>query len=659
MRAFIVRPFGTKSGIDFDRVDRELIEPALAAAGIAGGTTAEFVEAGNIRADMFEQLLKANVVVADISIHNANVFYELGIRHALRDRYTLLISCAQEDVPFDLKTDRYLKYDVANPGAMLAQLTEALQRTVRGTKYDSPVFSLIPGLEPQDWEKYIVVPEDFAEEVKLASKAKRVGDLEMLAVEAQGFEWELEGLRQVGKALFALRAWSPARGVWEGVRTLNDDDADAAVQLPTIYQRLGDLGKSEIALERALKQFADDSSKRAELFALHGSNEKTLWVKEWGGVAEGERRKAALVSAHLARSTEAYEDGFREDLNHFYSGLNALSLLQSTVELAGALPEAWSSGFDDEGEATAKLALLKQHLNLLSSTVRYSIERTRARLKVQDKRDVWTEVSWADYRCLTAARPESVGRAYRDALTGASEFNFDAVRRQLRMLDALSIRRENVKAALREIDALDRASNGVAKIEPIVRVLVFTGHMIDSPDRKTARFPASKERIARQAIQDAVVAEQAKYPGRIIGIAGGACGGDILFHEACAATGIATELLLALPRDAFVRASVQHGGPQWVERFEKLFAARTPRVLAEQVELPRWLRKKKGYSIWERNNLWTLFNALAQGGEKVTLIALWNGQSGDGPGGTQDMVDQATARGAVVQILDTRALFGT
>ncbi|MFM9884207.1 MAG: tetratricopeptide repeat-containing protein, partial [Burkholderiales bacterium] len=522
MRAFIVRPFGTKSGIDFDRVDRELIGPALAAVGIAGGTTAEFVEAGNIRADMFEQLLKANVVVADISIHNANVFYELGIRHALRDRYTLLISSAKDDVPFDLKTDRYLKYDALHPGAALAQLTEALKRTVGGTKHDSPVFSLIPGLASQDWEKYIVVPEDFAEEVRLAALAKRVGDLELLGAEARGCEWELEGLRQVGKALFALRAWSAARGVWEAVRTLNDDDSDAAVQLPTIYQRLGDLGKSEIALERALRQCADDSSQRAELFALQGSNEKTLWMKEWGTVAENERRRTALVSAHLARSTEAYENGFREDLNHFYSGLNALSLLQSTVELAGALPEAWSAGFDDDAQAAAKLAELKQHLALVSSTVRYSIERTRARLKAEDKRDVWTDVSWADYRCLTATRAESVGRAYRDALTGASDFNFDSVRRQLQMLDALSIRSDNVKAALREIDALDKASNGIAKVEPIVRVLVFTGHMIDAPDRKMPRFPANMERIARQAIHDAIVAEQAKYPGRIIGIAGGA-----------------------------------------------------------------------------------------------------------------------------------------
>jgi hypothetical protein len=49
---------------------------------------------------------------------------------------------------------------------------------------------------------------------------------------------------------------------------------------------------------------------------------------------------------------------------------------------------------------------------------------------------------------------------------------------------------------------------------------------------------------------------------------------------------------------------------------------------------------------------------LAYGAKNVTLIALWNGKTGDGPGGTKDMVEQARARGAKVIVLDTNALFG-
>jgi len=85
-RAFIVRPFGPRSGIDFDAVDTRLIQPALEKSEIEGATTGVILEAGNIREDMFQQLLVADLVVADVSVHNANVFYELGIRHALQPR---------------------------------------------------------------------------------------------------------------------------------------------------------------------------------------------------------------------------------------------------------------------------------------------------------------------------------------------------------------------------------------------------------------------------------------------------------------------------------------------------------------------------------------------------------------------------------------------
>src|SRR6516225_4685879 len=108
---FIVRPFGIKAGIDFDRIETELVRPAMEQAGLTGGTTGQFIQQGNIRTDMFEQLLIADLVIADISIHNANVFYELGIRHALRDKQTFMIRAAvtkpreergpKDQLPFD------------------------------------------------------------------------------------------------------------------------------------------------------------------------------------------------------------------------------------------------------------------------------------------------------------------------------------------------------------------------------------------------------------------------------------------------------------------------------------------------------------------------------------------------------------------------------
>ena len=127
-RAFIIRPFGKKKDlagrdIDFDYIQAVLIEPALKAVGLGGGTTGEIIEAGNIREAMFGLILEADIVVCDMTIHNANVFYELGIRHALRKKRSVLIRGAPvaDAVAFDNLTDRYLAYDLDKPEVSAAE----------------------------------------------------------------------------------------------------------------------------------------------------------------------------------------------------------------------------------------------------------------------------------------------------------------------------------------------------------------------------------------------------------------------------------------------------------------------------------------------------------------------------------------------------------
>lgn len=129
-RAFVIRPFGIKKDsaggmVDFDHVHAELIGPALKAAGLVGSTTGEIIEAGNIREDMFSLIIEADLIVCDITHHNANVFYELGIRHALRRKRTVLMkgSPVADSTPFDILTDRYVPYEVSEPARACAVLT--------------------------------------------------------------------------------------------------------------------------------------------------------------------------------------------------------------------------------------------------------------------------------------------------------------------------------------------------------------------------------------------------------------------------------------------------------------------------------------------------------------------------------------------------------
>src|SRR4030042_5135786 len=93
---FILMPFGKKSGaagtvIDFDAVYKELIAPAISEAGLEPLRADEEMTGGIIHKPMFERLILCEYAVADLTTANANVFYELGLRHAVRPASTVLI----------------------------------------------------------------------------------------------------------------------------------------------------------------------------------------------------------------------------------------------------------------------------------------------------------------------------------------------------------------------------------------------------------------------------------------------------------------------------------------------------------------------------------------------------------------------------------------
>ena len=110
LHAFIAMPFGVKEGIDFNRIYAELIRPALEDAGFETFRADEEMRAGEIRKDMFQELLLADLVVVDLTVDDPNVWYELGVRHALRARGVVQILCRRDRLPFDVVTDRVLRY---------------------------------------------------------------------------------------------------------------------------------------------------------------------------------------------------------------------------------------------------------------------------------------------------------------------------------------------------------------------------------------------------------------------------------------------------------------------------------------------------------------------------------------------------------------------
>jgi hypothetical protein len=183
------------------------------------------------------------------------------------------------------------------------------------------------------------------------------------------------------------------------------------------------------------------------------------------------------------------------------------------------------------------------------------------------------------------------------------------------------------------------------------QVLLFTGHRLDAPGRPIPRFPASAEGRAHEMIATAISSELSAAVGPVAGLAGGASGSDILFHEIAARLAVPTELYLALPPADYRAASVADGGEAWAARFDALCEDLPIHLLPDAAR-----RDDPALSVWERSNLWMLDSALAWTTGGTTLLALWNGEGGDGPGGTADMVARAHAGGARVVRLDARRL---
>jgi hypothetical protein len=767
LNAFIIRPFGTKEVIlgasvraepnevkaqdgkvvarlvaegplrkltmDFDHVHRVLIGPALRLLGIDGQTTQEVVSAGNIREDMFHRLLTADLVIADLSIHNPNVFYELGVRQAFRDKYTFLMRCDVSDYPFDLRTDRYLEYRWDNPAASLEDLVRAVRETVSSDKPDSPVFKLLPKLLAEDRSQFLTVPRDFVEEVDRAHEYRRPGDLQLLAIEAAGYLWETEALRLVGRAQFALNYINGAKVTWEMILGRYPDDVEANTVLSTIYQRLNDLARSDQALARMSSLGSLNAGRLSQVHALVGRNLKARWMGYWDGVPDQkEREERALWSPLLQRAYDAYAKAFKANLNDAYAGLNALTLLLIQTELAVRHPKLWRDIQERPDEAERELGLRKERIRSLIAAVQLAVEADRDRLTGQARVDFWAEVLEAAVECIVSEQPERVAQMYRDAIEWAPPDVVRTMRHALKVYEDLRIEgclgdeilttrtmRENIAKALSELEEDEARARG----SHADRILVFTGLRLD-PDVRQSRSPAGlrepisggdedgagaesgrrfpREAVegARAAILEAVKKEKELAEGRhgkvLFGIAAGAGGGDLLFHEVCRSLEIETRLYLALPKEQYIGEYVAPAGPEWVESFRELYRrldgdrmepeivagvasevsgylahpvkrrdaltrGRPVRVnvLAESKELPRWLRSKPYYSIGRRNTLWMLQHALGEsvlhGDAEVTLIVLWDGCTRGGTWGFGATIALAERCGIKVRRIDPGA----
>jgi hypothetical protein len=187
---------------------------------------------------------------------------------------------------------------------------------------------------------------------------------------------------------------------------------------------------------------------------------------------------------------------------------------------------------------------------------------------------------------------------------------------------------------------------------PPRKVLLFGGHMIDAPGRRKARFPADKEPVAANAI--ATTLDQIGVDPRDLAICGGACGGDLIFAEACLRHGIKLELYIPLDEPTFLAKSVDFADAAWHARFMQAKSSAKLHVMPNNLGVQQTMKPP-----YERCNLWMLDSASRFGQEKLVFICLWDGQRGDRPGGTGHLMKEAKQKTDQIYWLNTRMLWNS
>jgi hypothetical protein len=443
---FVDMPFGQKpdlkSGvaIDFDQIYNEAIKPAIEECGLEALRGDDERTGRMIHGAMFARLLLAEFVVVDLTLANANVFYELGIRHAARPFTTVPIFANVSALPFDVALVRAVSYELkkgslTKDGAqkLKSQLAKRLCDAISGAPTpDSPLFQLIPkfpGIDLPD-----EVTETFKDRIRQAEEFR---DL-LSSARALPLRGKREALLRIRRDLGDLK--TVQRSVLIELMS-SFRDAEAFEELVELYNSFSAplkdyvFAKQQFALALSRRNQLDDREKALrilnELLKNRGSDSETLEIKgriHKDTYKEASQRGRVVAAAALDDAIDAYTKGFEADPRDYYPGVNAINLLIQ------------------KGDAEA-LKEVERLLPLVSFAV--------ARRGGAWSGDYWDLATVLELACISEDWP-TANRVLPKVLTASDSFKTATT------LDNLRLLKEARERAGREVTELDRILNDLS-----------------------------------------------------------------------------------------------------------------------------------------------------------------------------------------------------
>jgi tetratricopeptide (TPR) repeat protein len=332
---FVLMPFGKKpdgSGgtVDFDAVYREVIAPAIEAAGMQPLRADEEMGGGMIHKPMFERLILCEYAVADLTTANANVFYELGIRHAARPWSTVLTYVDRARLPFDVAPLRAIPYRLAAGGTpaeadeVRAVIAQRLDRA-RDAVPDSPIYELVEDFPNVDHTKTDVFRDRVRYTTSVKAKLAVARDAQNIQA-IREIESELEPVEdeEAGIVVDLLLTYRAVRG-WKEMISLTARMSPPLAETVMVQEQLAFAlnrdGQGEQA-ERVLLELLEKRGQSSETYGILGRVYKDRWDEALKG------GRTAMARGLLRKAIDAYLKGFEADWRDAYPGINAVTLME-------------------------------------------------------------------------------------------------------------------------------------------------------------------------------------------------------------------------------------------------------------------------------------------------------------------------------------------
>jgi hypothetical protein len=347
---FVAMPFGRKYDsqrkitIDCDQLYQRVLVPALENAQLRFRRADEQIDSGVVLQPMIEAINDADLVIADLTSANFNVGWELGLRHLLRARHTLLMLPAETLAPFDVSALRHVGYEQNEKGisddaaiaawqALAPYLQLAAEPAAAGS--DSPVDVV---MEVTQWAR--LAPrhtrdgrwEAIREQLALARDLHDGEMMLQIVLEADGLDTQRRELvaAEAGVGLVRLGAYQRGR---ELLQALVDGD-------PEVLRPAAHLFYTQSLYKPAGASIAELDD--AERVLKHILRKLPGYPEVWAGLGAISKRRSklretrALAERDIRKAMDAYQHDYERDLNCYYEGIN---LIACGVVLASAFAD--------------------------------------------------------------------------------------------------------------------------------------------------------------------------------------------------------------------------------------------------------------------------------------------------------------------------------